>query len=69
MKESLSDEDLEDENAVSGYFKSVESEIVRSRLLKGDTRIDGRDLDTVRPIDIEVGFLNKSLRFLFVHQR
>ena len=26
MKESLSDEDLEDENAVSGYFKSVESE-------------------------------------------
>ena len=60
MKESLSDEDLEDENAVSGYFKSVESEIVRSRLLKGDSRIDGRDLDTVRPIDIEVGFLNKS---------
>ena len=60
MKESLSDEDLEDENAVSGYFKSVESEIVRSRLLSGDSRIDGRDLDTVRPIDIEVGFLNKS---------
>ena len=60
MKESLSDEDLEDENAVSGYFKSVESEIVRTRLLNGDSRIDGRDLDTVRPIDIEVGFLNKS---------
>ncbi len=60
MKESLNDEDLEDENAISGYFKSVESEIVRSRLLNGDSRIDGRDLDTVRPIDIEVGFLNKS---------
>ena len=60
MKESLNDEDLEDENVVSGYFKSVESEIVRSRLLNGDSRIDGRDLDTVRPIDIEVGFLNKS---------
>ena len=60
MKESLSDEDLEDENTVSGYFKSVESEIVRSRLLNGDSRIDGRDLDTGRPIDIEVGFLNKS---------
>ena len=60
MKESLNDEDLEDENAVSGYFKSVESEIVRSRLLNGDSRIDGRDLDTVRPIEIEVGFLNKS---------
>ena len=60
MKESLNDEDLEDENIVSGYFKSVESEIVRSRLLNGDSRIDGRDLDTVRPIDIEVGFLNKS---------
>ena len=60
MKETLSDEDLEDENAVSGYFKSVESEIVRSRLLNGDSRIDGRDLDTVRPIDVEVGFLNKS---------
>ncbi len=60
MKESLNDEELEDENVVSGYFKSVESEIVRSRLLNGDSRIDGRDLDTVRPIDIEVGFLNKS---------
>ena len=60
MKGSLNDEDLEDENVVSGYFKSVESEIVRSRLLNGDTRIDGRDLDTVRPIDVEVGFLNKS---------
>ena len=60
IRASLNDEDLEDENVVSGYFKSVESEIVRSRLLNGDTRIDGRDLDTVRPIDVEVGFLNKS---------
>ena len=42
------------------YFKSLESSIVRSRLLDGQPRIDGRDLDTVRPINIETGFLKQA---------
>ena len=47
------------EEALS-QFKSLESEIVRSRLLSGESRIDGRDLDTVRPISIEVGVLPQA---------
>ena len=53
-----SEEDNIDE--ALGYFKSLESEIVRTRLLEGKSRIDGRDLDTVRPISIEVGLLPQA---------
>ena len=33
---------------------------MRSRVVKGEPRIDGRDLKTVRPLDIEVGMLPKT---------
>ena len=42
--------DEEDEDALketSNQFKALESDIVRTRLLNGEPRIDGRDLDTV----------------------
>ena len=42
------------------YFKSLESSIVRTRLLQGLPRIDGRDLDTVGPITIETGLLKQA---------
>ncbi|MFL2743064.1 MAG: polyribonucleotide nucleotidyltransferase [Gammaproteobacteria bacterium] len=55
------DEDDEDAlKEVSDHFKALESEIVRSRLLSGEPRIDGRDLDTVRPIAVETGILNQA---------
>ena len=38
-------------------FKKIEKTIVRSNLIKGEPRIDGRDLDTVRPLFIEAGVL------------
>ena len=38
----------------------MESSIVRTRLLQGLPRIDGRDLDTVRPITIETGLLKQA---------
>ena len=61
-KVKLSFEDAEDEkiDEALSQFKSLESEIVRSRLLSGESRIDGRDLDTVRPISIEVGVLPQA---------
>ena len=34
-----------------------EKEIVRSKILNGEARIDGRDTTTVRPISIELGIL------------
>ena len=38
-------------------ISSVERDLVRSRILAGEARIDGRDLQTVRPISIDVGLL------------
>ena len=38
-------------------FGNLESRIVRDRILRGEPRIDGRDNKTVRPINIEAGFL------------
>ena len=41
-------------------FKKIEKTIVRSNLIKGEPRIDGRDLDTVRPLFIEAGVLKNT---------
>ncbi|MCZ6499942.1 MAG: polyribonucleotide nucleotidyltransferase [Gammaproteobacteria bacterium] len=49
-----------DAGDVIGEFKSLESNIVRSRVLAGEARIDGRDTTTVRPIDVRVGVLPRA---------
>jgi len=41
-------------------FKGLEKDVVRGSILKTGQRIDGRDTKTVRPIDCEVGILNRS---------
>ena len=41
-------------------FKDVEAEIVRGNIIETGTRIDGRDLKTVRPIVCEVGVLPRT---------
>ncbi|MFT4172382.1 MAG: polyribonucleotide nucleotidyltransferase [Rhodocyclaceae bacterium] len=48
------------ENAVKNVLFDLESNIVRSRILNGEPRIDGRDTRTVRPIDIRVGVLPRA---------
>ena len=45
---------------VSGLFSKIEKNIVRSRIIDGEPRIDGRDTKTVRPIAVEVGVLDKA---------
>ncbi|HSM20225.1 MAG TPA: polyribonucleotide nucleotidyltransferase, partial [Hyphomicrobiales bacterium] len=45
---------------VGDVFKSVESEIVRGRILQESVRIDGRGLSDVRPIQAEVGILPRT---------
>ena len=45
---------------VGGLMKELESDVVRSAILKTGTRIDGRDTKTVRPIVAEVGFLPRT---------
>ena len=55
----LCGEDFE-ENKILTIFKEIESEIVRSSILKTGKRIDGRDTKTVRPIVSEVGVLPRT---------
>ncbi|MCD6439060.1 polyribonucleotide nucleotidyltransferase [Halomonas sp. XH26] len=45
---------------VKGAFAGLEKRVVRSRVVKGEPRIDGRDNATVRPLAIEVGVLPKT---------
>ena len=59
IKEALNEDELEDKNLGSA-IKKLESEVVRGDVLKTKKRIDGRDLDTVRPIVSEVGLLPRT---------
>ena len=47
-------------NVFSDVFKSIESEVVRSSVIKTKKRIDGRKLDQVRPIEAQVGLLERT---------
>ncbi|MCK9260959.1 MAG: polyribonucleotide nucleotidyltransferase [Azoarcus sp.] len=47
-------------NEVKDIFFNLESGIVRSRILNGEPRIDGRDTRTVRPIEIRTGVLPRA---------
>ena len=47
-------------NMVKDLFHDLESKIVRSRILDGEARIDGRDTRTVRPISIRTGVLPRA---------
>ena len=41
-------------------FSKLEKSLVRERVLNGEPRIDGRDLKTVRAVEVEVGVLPKT---------
>ncbi|MDX5408805.1 MAG: polyribonucleotide nucleotidyltransferase [Thauera sp.] len=47
-------------NELKDIFFNLESGIVRSRILNGEPRIDGRDTRTVRPIEIRTGVLPRT---------
>ncbi len=49
-----------DANVIKEVFKEVESDIVRTRIVKEKGRIDGRPVDKVRPIESMVGFLPRT---------
>ena len=57
IKEEYVDLDELQQGKVFGAFKKLEKEIVRNNILTNKPRIDGRDLDTVRPIEVETGIL------------
>jgi polyribonucleotide nucleotidyltransferase len=49
-----------DSNLVSETLFSIEANVVRSQILNGEPRIDGRDTRTVRPISIRTGVLPRT---------
>ena len=44
-------------NTIKSLFGDLEAKIVRSQILRGEPRIDGRDTRTVRPVSVRVGVL------------
>ena len=49
-----------DENTVKNHLFDIEAKIVRSQILNGQPRIDGRDTRTVRPIEVRSGVLPRT---------
>ena len=49
-----------DMNEVHGILFELEAKLVRSKILNGEPRIDGRDTRTVRPIEIRQGLLPRA---------
>jgi polyribonucleotide nucleotidyltransferase len=54
------DEDSPKKSDLMDAVKKIEKKIVRTKLIKGEARIDGRDLDTVRPVFVETGVLKNT---------
>ena len=54
------EEDSPKKSDLMDSVKKIEKKIVRTKLINGEPRIDGRDLDTVRPIFVETGVLKNT---------
>ena len=55
----LTEDDKYPEEAIKDAFKKLGKNIVRSRIIAGEPRIDGRDNKTVRAIHVEVDVLDR----------
>ncbi|MCG7497550.1 polyribonucleotide nucleotidyltransferase [Vibrio sp. Of7-15] len=53
------DEEL-DEREIRGMLGSLEKNVVRSRIIAGNPRIDGREKDMVRALDVRTGVLPRT---------
>ena len=57
IKDNYEELDELDMGKLMSEFKKLEKDIVRGNILNNQPRIDGRDLDTVRPIFVETNIL------------
>ena len=61
VKAGLTEAGIEfDSVKIDGLLHDIEAQIVRSQILAGEPRIDGRDTRTVRPIEIRTGVLQRT---------
>jgi polyribonucleotide nucleotidyltransferase len=56
----LADDDEQKTKDILQIIAGMEKNLVRSRILAGEPRIDGRDTKTVRPISIKTGLLPRA---------
>ncbi|QOI10751.1 polyribonucleotide nucleotidyltransferase [Blochmannia endosymbiont of Colobopsis nipponica] len=56
----LKNGDLINVNVIKSILNQLEKQIVRSRILRGELRIDGRTRDMVRNLDIRIGILPRT---------
>jgi len=56
----VQNEDSPNEIEVANLFHDLEKDLVRQQILSGQSRIDGRDTETVRPITARVGVLPRA---------
>ena len=56
----VSEENNISDTLVGNIIGSLESEIVRGRIINNEPRIDGRDTKTVRPINVKTGVLSRT---------
>lgn len=57
VEELVNDDSDHNGDDVKKIFGKIEKQTVRSRVVAGEPRIDGRDTKTVRPLHIEIGVL------------
>ncbi len=64
LKDSIIEDLIEkypdDEGAFKGLLKKLEKRVMRTMVLNEKTRADGRKLDEIRPISVEVGLLPRT---------
>ena len=60
LEKLITEEEGFEQRDILNTFHDLESDIVRSKILNGEARIDGRDTETVRPITIEVGVVPRA---------
>ncbi|RUO31395.1 polyribonucleotide nucleotidyltransferase [Aliidiomarina sanyensis] len=57
IAEIHANDEAADEKEIGDIFHALESDVVRSRILAGEPRIDGREPDMVRALDVATGVL------------
>ena len=61
IEEKILEESEEYESSdINSELKKIEKNIVRSRILSGEPRIDGRDTETVRDITVDLNLLERT---------
>ncbi|MGL9719552.1 polyribonucleotide nucleotidyltransferase [Symbiopectobacterium sp.] len=58
--ELLAADDSLDANEIQDILGSIEKNVVRSRVLRGEPRIDGREKDMIRALDVRTGMLPRT---------